>query len=158
MESLTMTDLKKQIAEYLELMRLRYGWNEQTGCFELPFTERKDALPMTTTISPQDKSVFRYTVMIRPTDKWVEIYTDICPLASIPVEKQVPFLLDLLAANRKYAEVCFDYDERRGTIGTSQEILSSSLNFDIFRNEFGAIPWAVKKFWSEIASKYGLAV
>ncbi len=150
-----MTDVKKQIADYMEFMRLRFGWNEQTGCFELPFTERKDVQPMTTSAS-QQAPVFKYVIYVRPTDKWVEIYTDVYPLARVPPDKQMPFLLDLLAANRKYAEVCFDFDERRGMIGTSQEILTHGLNFDLFRDEFGAVPWAVKKFWSDIAPKYGL--
>jgi hypothetical protein len=47
-------------------------------------------------------------------------------------------------------------DEARGVIGTSQEMMAQGLNFDEFREEFLAVPWAVKKFWSEVAKKHGL--
>ena len=36
-------------------------------------------------------------------------------------------------------------------------MMIQGLNFDGVREEFLAVPWAVKKFWSEIAKKHGLS-
>jgi hypothetical protein len=148
-----LTDVKAQISEYLDFLRMKYTYKD--GIFELLFSERKDerpAAPGRTT----EEGYFRYTIWIKPSEKWVEVYCDVYPLANIPAEKKTAVLLDLLACNRKYSEVCFDYEESRGMIGTSQEMMAQGLNFDEFREEFLAVPWAVKKFWSEIAKKHGL--
>jgi hypothetical protein len=83
----------------------------------------------------------------------VQIYADVFPISRIPEERQSNVFLDSLRANRKYAEVCFDYDDIKGVIGTSQEMMVQGLNFDTFREEFLAVPWAVKRFWTEIAKK-----
>jgi hypothetical protein len=84
------------------------------------------------------------------------VSSDIYPVKSVPTEKKADLLQDLLACNRKYAEVCFDFNEERGMLGTSQEMMTQGLNFDEFREEFLAVPWAVKKFWAEVAKKHGL--
>ncbi len=150
-----MPSVKEQIQDYLDLLRMKYTWNEKTGTFELVFTERKDEKPASAEAS-EEGPYFKYVVSVRPGERWVQVYCDVYPLDKIPDEKQVDVLLDLLGCNRRYAEVCFDLDEERGVIGTSQEMLVQGLNFDAFREEFFAIPWAVKKFWSEVAKKHGL--
>jgi len=150
-----LTDIIEQIQDYLELLNMKYNWNEKEGLFELVFSERKDAKAATPKMSG-DVNSFQYTIYIRPGVKWIQIYTDVFPLSQIPENKQGALILDLLHANRKYAEVCFDFDKERGYIGTSQEMMIQGLNFDAFREEFLAVPWAVKNFWSEIANKYGL--
>ncbi len=123
--------------------------------FELIFSERKDGKAASPGMS-DEPTAFQYTLYIRPGIKWIQIYTDVFPLDKIPEAKQKNVFLDLLHANRKYAEVCFDFDKERGYIGTSQEMMIQGLNFDAFREEFLAVPWAVKNFWSEIANKHGL--
>lgn len=150
-----MVDIRTQIEDYLDILNMKYIWNEKEGLFELVFSERKD----TKAASPEmgdDASVFQYSLYIRPGLKWIQVYTDVYSIDKIPKDKQNSVFLNLLEANRKYAEVCFDYDKNRGYIGTSQEMMIQGLNFDAFREEFLAVPWAVKTFWTEIASKYGL--
>ncbi|NWF95551.1 MAG: hypothetical protein HXY34_05375 [Candidatus Thorarchaeota archaeon] len=151
-----MAEVKSQIEDYLSLMKMKYTWDEKAGAFQLLFTERKDARP----VSPSDmeqKDTFRYVVTVKPFGKWVQIRADVYPLEMIPQEKLAQVLMDLLTANLKYPEVCFDLDQERGIIGTSQEMMTQGLNFDGFREEFFAVPWAVKRFWAEIAPKHGLS-
>lgn len=150
-----MVDIRDQIEEYLDLLGMKHSWNEKEGLFELIFSERKDAKAASPDMG-DDMNAFQYTLFIRPGMKWIQIYTDVYALDKIPKEKREAVFLDLLKANRKYAEVCFDYDHDRGYIGTSQEMMIQGLNFDAFREEFLAVPWAVKNFWSEIANKHGL--
>jgi len=149
-----LVDVRNQIEDYLNLLNMRHYWNEEEGLFELVFSERKDEQPASE--STDDALSFKYTVFIKPGVKWIQIYSDVYPVNKIPPEKKHSVLLDILNCNRKYAEVCFDFDEPRGCIGTSQELLIKGLNFDGFREEFLAVPWAVKKFWTEIAKKHGL--
>jgi hypothetical protein len=147
-----MVDIKSQIEDYLGLLDMQYTWNSKKKFFELVFSERKDSK----TATPDDDSLFHYTITIQLGLKWVQIFADIYPLKSIPEEKREKLFLELLLANRKYAEVCFNYDKDNKFIGTSNEMMVSGLTFDGFRAEFLAIPWAVKKFWTEIAPKFGL--
>jgi hypothetical protein len=150
-----LADVRHQIEEYLNILDMKYSWDEKEGIFELVFSERKDAK----TYSPDsedDGASFSYSVRISPGERWVQIYADVFPISRTPDEKQSNVFLDLLQANRKYAEVCFDYDETKGVIGTSQEMMVQGLNFDTFREEFLAVPWAVKRFWTEIAKKHRL--
>ncbi len=148
-------DVKEQIADYLDLLEMKHTWNEKKERFELTFTERKDEKPASPSATGDDVQ-FRYTVCIQPTDKWVQVYCDVIPLKEVPDEVREGLFLDLLAMNRKYAEVCFDYHDEREVIGTSQEMMVQGFHFDSFRAEFLAVPWAVKKFWTEVAAKYGL--
>jgi len=150
-----LTDVKAQISEYLDLLKMKYTYKEKERIFELLFSERKDERPAAPSRTSEE-GYFRYTIWIGLTEKWVQVYCDVYPLANIPSDKKTAVLLDLLACNRKYAEVCFDFDETKGVIGTSQEMMAQGLNFDEFREEFLAVPWAVKKFWSEVAKKHGL--
>ncbi len=150
-----MSDIIDQIQDYLEILNMKYNWNEKDGVFELLFSERKDTKAASPGMNDEPNS-FQYTLYIRPGIKWIQIYTDVFPLDKIPEAKQKAVFLDLLNANRKYAEVCFDFDRERGYIGTSQEMMIQGLNFDAFREEFLAVPWAVKNFWTEIANKHGL--
>ena len=150
-----LADTKKQIQDYLDLLKMKYTWNEEVGVFELVFTERKDDMPASPELA-EDDMTFRYTVAVRPGERWVQVYCDVYPIDKIPENTREDVLIHLLACNRKYAEVCFDYDENRGVIGTSQEMLVQGLNFDAFRDEFFAVPWAVKKFWTEVAKEHGL--
>ncbi|MHA1864667.1 MAG: hypothetical protein ACTSWA_12925 [Candidatus Thorarchaeota archaeon] len=147
-----MTDVKSQIEDYLTLLDMKHTWNAKEGFFELVFRERKD----NKTATPDDSKAFQYTIYIRVGTKWIQIYTEVYPLSKIPDQKRDEVFLELLLANRKYAEVCFDFDKERGFIGSSQEMMVQGLNFDGFREEFLAVPWAVKKFWTEIAPKFGL--
>lgn len=150
-----MTDIKEQISDYLNLLNMVYKWNESEGIFELEFRERRDEKPMSR--EPRDVESFTYTISIRPGKKWIQIYADVYPLEKIPSEKRDEVFLDLLRCNREYAEVCFDFDKERGFIGTSQEMMIQGLNFDLFREEFLAVPWTVKKFWSEVTRNHGLS-
>ncbi len=147
-----MTDVKSQIEDYLTLLDMKHTWNAKEGFFELIFSERKD----NKTATPDDSKAFQYTIYIRVGTKWIQIFTEVYPLSKIPDKKRDEVLLELLLANRKYAEVCFDFDKAKGFIGSSQEMMVQGLNFDGFREEFLAVPWAVKKFWTEIAPKFGL--
>lgn len=149
---LRMTDIKSQIEDYLDLLEMKHTWNSKDEQFELVFSERKDGK----TAKPDDKDTFQYTVFIRPGVKWIQIYTDVYSLSDIQQDKREKVFIKLLQANRKYAEVCFDIDESRNFIGSSQEMMVQGLNFDGFREEFLAVPWAVKKFWTEIARELGL--
>jgi len=150
-----LVDVRSQIEDYLNLLNMKHYWNEEEGFFELVFSERKDE-QLASESTEDDSLSFKYTVFIKPGLKWVQIYSDVYPLDKIPPEKKQTVIMDLLRCNRKYAEVCFDFDEPRGFIGTSQELMIRGLNFDGFREEFLAVPWAVKKFWTEIAAKHGL--
>jgi len=148
-------EIRSQIESYLEILNMNYFWNDEEGVFELVFSERKDE--QSASKSTEDDALsFKYTLFVRPGIKWIQIFTDVYPLSKIPEEKRQVVYLDLLSSNRKYAEVCFDFDETRGFIGTSQEMMVQGLNFDGFRAEFLAVPWAVKKFWTEIANKHAL--
>lgn len=147
-----MTDVKSQIEDYLNLLDMNHTWNAKESFFELVFSERKD----NKTATPDDSKAFQYTIFIRLGTKWVQIYTEVYPLSKIPDKKRDEVFLELLLANRKYAEICFDFDKASGFIGSSQEMMVQGLNFDGFREEFLAVPWAVKKFWTEIAPKFGL--
>ncbi|TFG08464.1 hypothetical protein EU538_07035 [Candidatus Thorarchaeota archaeon] len=146
--------IKEQITDYLNLLEMKHAWNEKKGRFELVFTERKDEKPASS--SADDEEQFKYTICIQPTDKWVQVYCDVLPLKEVSPEVRQDLFLDLLAMNRKYAEVCFDFDKKRQVIGTSQEMMVQGFHFDSFRAEFLAVPWAVKRFWTEIAEKYNL--
>ncbi len=148
-----MVDVRGQIEDYLNLLGMKHTWDEESGVFELLFTETKNGSP---DAPGSAGDAFRYTIYIRPTAKWIQIFTDVYPLKEIPEDKRADVYLDLLAANRRYAEVCFDFEESRGYIGSSQEMMVQGLNFDGFREEFLAVPWAVKQFWTEIAKKHGL--
>lgn len=147
--------LKEQVESYLDLLDMKHSWNEEKGVFELVFKERKDEIPASPVVT-EEEGYFRYKINVLLSEKWVQVYCDVYPLDKIPEDKKSEILLDLLAANRKYAEVCFDFDEGRGIIGTSQEMMVQGLNFDAFREEFLAVPWAVKKFWAETAKKYNI--
>lgn len=132
---------------------MKHTWNAKEGFFELVFSERKDKKNAT---QDDDANNFQYTIYVKPGTKWIQIYTEVYPLTSIPDKKRDDIFLELLLANRKYAEVCFDFNKAKGFIGSSQEMMVQGLNFDGFRAEFLAVPWAVKKFWAEIAPKFGL--
>lgn len=147
--------VKEQVASYLDLLEMKYSWNDEKREFELLFKERKDNIPASLMVT-EDDDHFRYKINVVLSEKWVQVYCDVYPLEKIPEQKKSEILLDLLGANRKYAEVCFDFDQEREIIGTSQEMLLLGLNFDAFREEFLAVPWAVKRFWSEIAKKHNL--
>ena len=149
---LRMVDIKSQIEDYLKLLDMKHTWNSKKKLFELVFSERKDSK----TATHDDDSAFQYTIYISPGSKWVQIFTDVYPVTNIPEKKREKVFLELLFANRKYAEVCFDFDKDRKMIGSSQEMKVQGLNLDGFRAEFLAVPWAVKKFWTEIAPKFGL--
>ncbi|NHJ13401.1 MAG: hypothetical protein EAX95_06970 [Candidatus Thorarchaeota archaeon] len=149
-----MANIKEQLKDYLDLLNMVYKWKESEEIFELTFRERKDDKPVSK--KPTGTESFTYTIEIRPGKKWIQIYCDVYPLAKIPSEKRDAVFLDLLRCNRDYAEVCFDFDKERGFIGTSQEMMIQGLNFDSFREEFLAVPWAVKKFWAEIARSHNL--
>ena len=148
-----MSDIKEQLKDYLDLLGMVYKWNEKEGAFELEFQERKDEKPAS---KASQEDTFRYMIKVRPSKNWVQVYTDIYSLEKIPGEKRDKVFLDLLRCNRDYAEVCFDYDSDRKIIGTSQEMMIQGLTFDLFRGEFLAVPWAVKKFWAEVAKNHGL--
>ncbi|MBN2228206.1 MAG: hypothetical protein JW779_01360 [Candidatus Thorarchaeota archaeon] len=150
-----MVDTRRQIEDYLSLLDMKFTWDEKTGSFSLLFNERKDAKNYTPG-AVDDDSTFKYTITIKPGERWIQIYADVYPIDQIPTDKRQDVFLDLLKTNRTYAEVCFDFDESRKTIGTSQEMMIQGLNFDGFREEFLAVPWAVKKFWTEIAKKHKL--
>lgn len=152
----TLVDLRRQIEEYLDLLDMKYTWDDKEGIFELIFSERKDAKTFTPDSKDNGKS-FSYTIKILLGERWIQVYTDVIPIDKIPEEKRKDAFLDLLRANRKYAEVCFDFNESKGMIGTSQEMMVQGLNFDAFREEFLAVPWAVKRFWIEIAKKYKIS-
>ncbi len=147
-----MVDIKSQIEDYLGLLNMKHTWNAKESVFELVFSERKD----NKTATPDDDKTFQYTIYVQPGSKWIQIYTEVYKLANIPDKKRAEVFLELLLANRKYAEVCFDYNKAKGFIGSSQEMMVQGLHFDGFREEFLAVPWAVKKFWTEIAPKFGL--
>jgi hypothetical protein len=150
-----MVDIRAQIEQYLELMKIKYMWNARDNCYELAFAERRDGLPASS-YPTKDPGQFKYTIKVKPGEKWIQISTDIYPIDRVPQEKLVQLLIDLLSSNRKMAEVCFDLDEERGMIGNSQEMMTQGLNFDLFREEFLVVPWTVKRFWTEIAKKHGL--
>ncbi|TXT55697.1 MAG: hypothetical protein BAJATHORv1_30077 [Candidatus Thorarchaeota archaeon] len=150
-----MVEIRTQIEDYLELLKLKHTWNEREGIFELVFSERKDELPASP-LPEEAEEHFRYTITVKPDEKWIQVFCDVYPLEKIPEAIRREVFLDLLACNRRYAEVCFDFDESREIIGTSQEMMVQGLNFDMFREEFLAVPWAVKKFWTEVASKHSL--
>jgi len=150
-----LVEIQDQIEDYLEILDMKYTWNDKESMFELLFNERKDGKAASPEMTDDDNT-FQYALYIRPGMKWIQIYTNIYPLDKIPDSKRLAVFLSLLEANRKYAEVSFDYDKDRGYIGTSQEMMIQGLNFDLFREEFLAVPWAVKTFWTEIASKHGL--
>jgi len=147
-----MVDIKSQIEDYLNLLNMKHTWNSKQEHFELVFSERKDGK----TVTPDDKEAFQYTIFIQSGTKWIQIYTDIYALSDIPQDQREKVFYELLLANRKYAEVCFDIDLKHNYIGSSQEMMVQGLNFDGFREEFLAVPWAVRKFWTEIAPKFGL--
>jgi hypothetical protein len=147
-----MVEIKSQIEDYLDLLGMNHTWNKKKGFFELVFSERKDSKNAT----PDDDKTFQYTIYIKPGQKWIQIYTDVYATKDIPEKKREDVFLELLNANRQYAEVCFDFDKDHEFIGSSQEMMVQGLNFDGFREEFLAVPWAVKKFWSEIAPKFNL--
>lgn len=154
-ENVSQLEIKEQIADYLDLLEMKHSWNEAKGRFELVFTERKDEKPASPS-AMDDEAQFKYTICIQPTEKWVQVYCDVLPLDDVPAEKRKELFLELLAMNRKYAEVCFDYDQKREVIGTSQEMMVQGFHFDSFRAEFLAVPWAVKRFWTEVAAKFNL--
>jgi hypothetical protein len=149
-------EIKLQIGEYLDLLSMTYAWNDEKGLFELEFTERKDELPATHAPDDDEEKYFRYTIEIKPGEKWIQVYCDIYKLDDIPQTKRDDVFLELLTMNRRYAEVCYDYDDAGGCIGTSQEMQITGLNYDVFREEFLAVPWSVKKFWTELAPKFEL--
>ena len=147
-------EIRNQLTEYLNLLKMKYTWNDEEGLFELEFSERKDEEPAIHEPEEDEDKYFRYTIKIKPGEKWIQIYCDIYKLENIPQSKRNDVFQELLTMNRKYAEVCYDYDEHRGFIGTSQELQVMGLNFDIFREEFLAVPWSVKKFWTEVAPMF----
>ncbi|MEM2143017.1 MAG: hypothetical protein QXQ81_07170 [Candidatus Thorarchaeota archaeon] len=150
------SQIRSQIEQYFKIMRLKYTWKPDAQCYELAFTERKDGLPVsqTTTSDPQQ---FNYMVRVKIGDAWIQIFADLCPIDRVPRDRLQELLIDLMRCNREIPEVCFDYNVATSNIGTSQETMVQGLNFDVFRAEFYAVPWAVRYFWSHIAGKYGLS-
>jgi hypothetical protein len=149
-------EIKTQLGEYLDLLKMKYVWQDEGGLFELQFTERKDEKPASHAPDEDEEKYFRYTIKIKPGEKWIQVYCDIYKLDDIPQTKRDDVFMELLTMNRRYAEVCYDFDEGSKTIGTSQEMQVTGLNFDIFREEFLAVPWSVKKFWTDVATKFEL--
>ncbi len=150
-----MVDVKAQIADYLEILKMKYLWNEKESSFELVFTERKDGRPIASSAA-DTRSQFNYTIKVKVAEKWIQVSSNIISLDDIPEEKRLPLAIELLSSNRKFPEVCFDLDETRRMIGTSQEMMTQGLNFDTFREEFLAVPWSVKRFWTDLAKRHGL--
>ena len=110
---LQMADTKDQIADYLNLLDMKHAWNSKKKRFELVFSERKDSK----TATLDDDTAFQYTIYIQPGSKWIQVFTDVYPLDNIPEKKREQVFLELLLANRNYAEVCFDFDKDRKMIG-----------------------------------------
>ena len=95
-------DTRAQIQDYLDLLNMTHSWNEKEDVLELVFSERKDAIPADTSTASDDDQ-FIYTIRIG--GRWVQIFCDVYSLDDIPDEKRSEVILDLLGANRKYAEV-----------------------------------------------------
>jgi len=148
-------DIRSQIEDYFDLLDMKYEWNDDAEAYELVFRERKDELPAKAGVE-EDGKYFRYSIWVKPMTKWIQIWCDVYPIEDIPSDMKDEVFLSLLKSNREYAEVCFDYDKERDMIGTSQEMMIQGLNFDGFREEFLAVPWSVKKFWTTIAEDYDL--
>ena len=67
-------EIKTQLSEYLDLLKMKYVWNDEEVLFELEFTERKDEQPATHSPDGDEEKYFRYTIKIKPGEKWVQIY------------------------------------------------------------------------------------
>ena len=93
-------DVIRQIEDYLDLLGMKYSWDDKEGIFELLFSERKDSKTYAPNLE-EDGLSFKYTIYIRPGERWVQVYTDIISLDRIPAEKRDDVFLDLLRANRR---------------------------------------------------------
>ena len=79
-----MVDIKSQIEDYLGLLNMKHTWNAKESVFELVFSERKD----NKTATPDDANTFQYTIYVKPGSKWIQIYTEVYKVASIPDKKR----------------------------------------------------------------------
>lgn len=132
-----MGEFSKRIGEYLAKMNLNYNLIEEKDQFEIPYK-----------IEGHD-----HCVIISIVGKWVSMRAGILQPDKVPKGKETELYKLLLLSNHTVPEVCFDMDDQ-GYIGTSQEILKSALTFDIFEEEFYAIPYAISHFWTQIMPKF----
>jgi len=130
--------IEERIAKYLRLMNLKFEWREKDKVFLVPYK-----------ISGR-----KHVVVIFVANNWVWMRCGIIRKEEIPRRKELELYKVLLKANHDYPEFVFDMD-KDGNIGTSQEIYVDALNFDVFEEEFLAIPFAVKFFWEKIAPALG---
>ncbi len=131
--------IHERIMKYLDLLGIKYNYDERNNQFTIVY----------------DVEGHRVFVSININEKWIEIMAPMLSKDLIPQDNEVEFYKDLLFANHKFAEVCFDVDAD-GNIGTSQELLVSALTFDYFEEEFRAVPYAALHFWKNIAPKYNI--
>lgn len=132
-----MSEFIKRIGEYLKKMNLKYEWIEEKEHFEVPYK-----------IEGHDHSV-----IISIVGKWIYMRSGILQPDKIPQAKETELYKTLLHSNHTVPEICYDMDDQ-GYIGTSQEILASALSFDVFEEEFFAIPYAISHFWKKIVPKF----
>ena len=130
--------VEERIAKYLKLMNLKFKWDEKEGVFLIPY----------------EISGRKHMIVIFVANNWVWMRCGIIMKDEIPKRKELELYKMLLQANHDYPEFVFDMD-KEGNIGTSQEIYVEALNFDVFEEEFFAIPFAVKFFWEKIAPTLG---
>lgn len=130
--------IEERIARYLKLMNLKFEWNEKDKVFLVPY----------------EISGRKHVVVIFVSNNWVWMRCGIIRREEIPKRRELELYRVLLQANHDYPEFVFDMD-RNGNIGTSQEIYVDALSFDVFEEEFLAIPFAVKYFWEKIAPALG---
>jgi len=130
--------IEERIARYLKLMNIKFKWKEKDGVFLIPY----------------EISGRKHMIVIFVADNWVWMRCGIIKKEEIPKRRELELYKILLQANHDYPEFVFDMDQD-GNVGTSQEIYVEALNFDVFEEEFLAIPFAVKFFWEKIAPNLG---
>ncbi len=132
--------VQDRIKKYLDLLGIKYNYDTEKNEFGIVY----------------EIEGHRVYVTISSNEKWIEIMAPLLSKDLVPKDKESEFYKELLYANHKFAEVCFDVDSE-GNIGTSQELLVSALTFDYFEEEFRAVPFAALHFWKNIAPKYNIS-
>ena len=128
--------IKEKIEKYLTLMNLKFDWNPELKAFLLNYRIEGR----------------KYTVIIDWTNNWIVMRAEILPASEVPRNRIEMLCRLLLRANHDLPEVRYDLDEE-GNIGTSQQVEIDACLFDVFEEEFYAVPFAIKYFWTDIAPK-----
>ncbi|MHA1927686.1 MAG: hypothetical protein ACTSV2_03790 [Candidatus Thorarchaeota archaeon] len=128
-----------QILTWLELMRLKYEFDDVTRTFKLVY--KVDGNPLN-------------AIIIARMDGWIKIRVMLANIKDVAEADQFAFTSDLLKQNFENDDVTFSMDET-GILYSENDTQKSS-NLDNFYTELNAVVFGASLFIKIIAPKYNL--